>query len=44
MSTTSTAFTAAQHASREARHRQRKRVNALALTLAISSMAFGIFW
>ena len=44
MSNTSTAFTPAQHASREARHRHRKRVNAVALALAIASMAFGIFW
>ena len=44
MSIPSTAFTAAQHASREAKHRHRKRVNAVALTLAISSMVFGLFW
>ena len=44
MSRTSTAFTQAQHASREAKHRHRKRVNAVALALAISSMAFGLFW
>ena len=44
MSHTSTAFTQAQHASREAKHRHRKRVNAVALALAISSMAFGLFW
>ena len=44
MNLPSTAFTAAQHASREAKHRHRKRVNALALALAISSMVFGIFW
>ena len=44
MSNTSTAFTPAQHASREARHRHRKRVNAVALALAIASMAFGLVW
>ena len=37
-------FTAAQHASRQAMHRRRKIVNAVALTLAISAMAFGLFW
>ena len=44
MSNTSAAFTQAQHAGREAKHRRRKRVNAVALALAISSMAFGLFW
>ena len=44
MSIPSTAFTTAQHVSREAKHRHRKRVNALALALAIASMAFGLFW
>jgi phosphate transport system permease protein len=31
-------------ASRLAMHRRRKRVNALALTLALLAMAFGVFW
>ena len=44
MSTTSAAFTQAQHAGREAKHRHRKRINAMALALAISAMVFGIFW
>ncbi len=44
MSAPSLAFTPAQHASREAKHRSRKRINVLALTLAISAMAFGVFW
>ena len=44
MSNTSAAFTQAQHAGREAKHRRRKRVNAVALALAIMSMAFGLFW
>ena len=37
-------FTAAQQAGRQAKHRRRKIVNAVALTLAISAMAFGLFW
>ena len=37
-------FTAAQQAGRQAMHRRRKIVNAVALTLAISAMAFGLFW
>ena len=44
MSSPTHAFTPAQHAGREAKHRHRKRVNAVALTLAIGSMVFGIFW
>ena len=44
MSSPATAFSVAQQAGRQARHRQRKRVNALALALAAGSMAFGIFW
>ena len=37
-------FTAAQQAGRQAKHRRRKIVNAVALTLSISAMAFGLFW
>ena len=37
-------FTAAQQAGRQAMHRRRKIVNVVALTLAISAMAFGLFW
>ncbi len=37
-------FTAAQQAGRQAKHRRRKIVNAVALTLAIGAMAFGLFW
>ena len=44
MSSTSAAFTEAQNAGREAKHRHRKRVNAVALALAIGSMVFGVFW
>lgn len=44
MNPTSTAFTAAQHEGRLAMHRHRKRVNAVALMLAIGAMAFGVFW
>ena len=44
MSSPATAFSVAQQAGRQARHRQRKRVNAVALVLAAGSMAFGIFW
>ena len=29
---------------RLAKHRQRKRVNAMALTLSMAAMAFGLFW
>ena len=34
----------AAHASRLAHHRRRKTINALALTLSLSAMAFGLFW
>ena len=44
MSTTLQAFTPAQQAGRLAKHRRRKRINVIALTLAISAMAFGLFW
>ena len=44
MSASSLAFTPAQQAGREAKHRSRKRTNVLALALAISAMAFGVFW
>ena len=44
MSTTLQAFTPAQQAVRLAKHRRRKRINVIALTLAISAMAFGLFW
>ena len=44
MNPTSTAFTAAQHEGRLAMHRHRKRVNSVALMLAIGAMAFGVFW
>ena len=37
-------FSAVQQAGRRAKHRRRKLVNAAALTLAISAMAFGLFW
>jgi len=43
-SVTSAAFTAAQQRSRLARHRRRKVVNVVALTLALGAMAFGVFW
>jgi phosphate transport system permease protein len=38
------AFTAAQHAGRAAMHKRRKRTNAVALTLSLGAMAFGVFW
>ena len=44
MSTTLKAFTPAQQAGRLAKHRSRKRINVIALTLAVSAMAFGLFW
>jgi phosphate transport system permease protein len=44
MTAQSVAFTAEQQAGRLAMHRRRKRGNAFALTLAISAMAFGLFW
>ena len=34
----------AAHASRVAKHAKRKRVNAIALTLSLAAMAFGLFW
>ena len=44
MNAFSTSFTAEQHQARLAMHRHRKRVNAVALMLAIGAMAFGVFW
>ncbi|HQC96708.1 MAG TPA: phosphate ABC transporter permease PstA [Aquabacterium sp.] len=51
MSTTNTAaipaaaaFTPQQQAARLVMHRRRKRINVVALTLALSAMAFGVFW
>jgi phosphate transport system permease protein len=41
---TSQAFTAAQQVGRVAMHQRRKRINALALVLSLSAMAFGVFW
>jgi phosphate transport system permease protein len=38
------AFTPQQQAARLAMHRRRKRVNVIALALALGAMAFGIFW
>jgi len=35
---------AALHASRLAMHKRRKRVNAIALTLSLAAMAFGLIW
>ena len=35
---------AAHEASRQSKHRSRKRVNAIALTLSLAAMAFGLFW
>jgi phosphate transport system permease protein len=35
---------AALHASRVSKHARRKRVNAIALTLSLGAMAFGVFW
>jgi phosphate transport system permease protein len=32
------------HASRATKHAKRKRVNAIALTLSLAAMAFGLFW
>ena len=34
----------AAHASRVAKHAKRKRMNAVALTLSLAAMAFGLFW
>jgi phosphate transport system permease protein len=44
MSASSSVFSDAQQAGRLAMHRQRKRVNAVALTLSLGAMAFGVFW
>lgn len=44
MSRASQAFTQAQQAGRLAMHQRRKRVNVVALTLALAAMAFGVFW
>ena len=47
MNTTTSTMTAqasALQASRVAKHASRKRVNALALTLSLAAMAFGVFW
>jgi len=43
-STTMTAQASALQASRVSKHAQRKRVNAIALTLSLAAMAFGLFW
>lgn len=37
-------FSAAQQAGRLAMHQRRKRINVLALSLALAAMAFGVFW
>jgi len=42
--TTMTAQATALQASRVAKHASRKRVNAIALTLSLAAMAFGLFW
>ena len=42
--TTMTAQATALQASRVAKHVSRKRVNAIALTLSLAAMAFGLFW
>jgi phosphate transport system permease protein len=41
---TMTAQAAALQASRVSKHAKRKRVNAIALTLSLAAMAFGLFW
>jgi phosphate transport system permease protein len=41
---TMTAQAAALQASRVGKHAKRKRVNAIALTLSLAAMAFGLFW
>lgn len=38
------AFTPQQQAARLAMHRRRKRINVVALALALGAMAFGVFW
>jgi phosphate transport system permease protein len=43
-SATMTAQASALQASRVNKHAQRKRVNAIALTLSLAAMAFGLFW
>jgi phosphate transport system permease protein len=43
-STTMTAQATALQASRVSKHAKRKRVNAIALTLSLAAMAFGLFW
>jgi phosphate transport system permease protein len=40
----SSAFTPAVQARRVAKHRARKRINVVALTLSLAAMAFGVFW
>ena len=42
--TASGAFTPQQQAGRLAKHRRRKRINVVALALAIGAMAFGLIW
>jgi phosphate transport system permease protein len=42
--TTMTAQAVALQASRVSKHAKRKRVNAIALTLSLAAMAFGLFW
>jgi len=42
--TTMPAQVSALQASRVAKHARRKRVNAVALTLSLAAMAFGVFW
>jgi phosphate transport system permease protein len=44
MNATSSTFTAEQKAGRLAMHRRRKRTNVIALALAMTAMAFGLFW
>jgi phosphate transport system permease protein len=44
MNAATTAFTPAQQVGRLAKHQRRKRFNAVALTLALGAMAFGVFW
>jgi phosphate transport system permease protein len=44
MNAATTAFTPAQQLGRLAKHRHRKRINAVALMLALGAMAFGVFW
>ena len=44
MNAVASTFTAQQNADRLSMHRRRKRMNAVALTLALAAMAFGVFW